>query len=57
MRKFKSDFPYWVAALMPKWLVYYCTIRAISHATTGLYSSQVVPELLAVDVVKRWESA
>ncbi len=43
-----------IAWLLPRRLVYFCAIRVNAHATTGIYSSQIVPELTAMDAVKRW---
>ena len=40
---------------LPKSLVYWAAIRLMSNATTGRYSNQVVPDLGAVDALKRWE--
>lgn len=40
---------------MPRSLVYWCAIRLMAHATTGRYSSQVVPDLTALDALKRWD--
>jgi hypothetical protein len=45
----------WVAWRMPKWLVKWCAVRLMAHATQGAYSNQVVPELGAIDALKRWE--
>jgi len=47
----------WVANHMPRWLVYWCTIRLVAHATTGRYGAQIVPELTALDALARWENA
>lgn len=44
-----------VAWRLPRSLVYLCAIRVVAHATTGQWSSQNVPELYAVDALKRWE--
>lgn len=44
-----------IAWILPKWLVYFCTIRLGAHATTGKYGSQIVPELNFIDALKRWE--
>ena len=44
----------WIAWKMPKKLVYFCTVRAGAHATTGEHSSQVVPELEFIETLKRW---
>ena len=41
---------------MPKRLVYFCSIRLIANATTGEHSDQIVPELTAMDALKRWET-
>lgn len=47
----------WIAFHLPKTLVYWCAIRLMAHATTGQYGNQIVPELTAMDALKRWESA
>lgn len=47
---------FWIAWRMPHWLVNLCAVRLIAHATTGRYSDTVVPELTAMDAVKRWET-
>jgi hypothetical protein len=44
----------WIAWAMPKCVVYWCAVRLMSHATVGEYSDQVVPELTALDALKRW---
>jgi hypothetical protein len=41
--------------MLPKWLVYWCAIRLIAHATQGPHSNTIVPELTAMDALKRWE--
>ncbi len=43
-----------VAWLLPRRLVYWCTIRLLSHATTGPYGSQIVPDLTAMEALRRW---
>lgn len=40
---------------LPRSVVMWSTVRVIAHATTGQYSSQVVPELSAMDALKRWD--
>ena len=39
---------------MPKTLTYWCAIRLMAHATQGPYSTQVVPDLTAMDALTRW---
>lgn len=44
-----------IAWRLPRRLVMWCAIRVIAHATQGPYSGQVVPELTAMDALKRWD--
>jgi hypothetical protein len=46
-----------IAWLLPRSLAYWCALRVIAHATQGKYSNQIVPELTAMDALKRWECA
>jgi len=45
------------AWLLPPKLAYWAAIRVMAHATTGSYGNQVVPELLAMDALKRWDDS
>lgn len=48
----------WIAFHLPHRVVYWAHVRVVAKATTGEYSTQIVPELMAVDAMKRWgESA
>lgn len=44
----------WFVWHLPRSIVYWSAIRVGAHATTGDYSSQVVPDLLFMDALKRW---
>jgi hypothetical protein len=44
----------WLAWKLPHELVKWCAVRLMAHATAGQYSSQVVPDLLAMDALRRW---
>lgn len=44
-----------VAWLLPRSVAYWCAIRVVAHATGGQWRNQVVPELLALEALKRWE--
>lgn len=46
-----------IAWRLPRYLVYWCAIRLMAHATTGEYGSTVVPELPAMEALKRWDTA
>ena len=45
----------WVVWHLPRTLVKWCYIRVGAHATTGEWSSTVVPELSMMDALKRWD--
>jgi hypothetical protein len=51
----KEKFQMWLAWRLPRWLVYFATVRAIAHATGGQYSNTVVPDLRAIEVLNRWK--
>lgn len=40
---------------LPRSIVMWSTIRVISNATTGPYANQVVPELTAMEALRRWD--
>jgi hypothetical protein len=42
---------------LPRRIAYWAAIRVMAAATTGEYSNQVVPELTAMDALKRWDPA
>lgn len=44
-----------IVAHTPKRLVYFAAIRLGVNATTGKYSTQVVPDLTFMDALKRWD--
>lgn len=45
----------WVANKLPRQVAMWAAIRVGCHATQGKYSNQIVPELLFMDALKRWE--
>lgn len=50
----KEKIAMFIAWRLPRFLVMWCAIRVVAHATQGEYSSQVVPELSAMDAIQRW---
>ena len=40
---------------LPHRLVMWSCVRVVAHATTGQYGNTVVPELTAMDALKRWD--
>lgn len=53
--KRKEKLKLFIVWLLPRWMVMWCSIRLIAHATTGKYSNTIVPELSAMDALKRWD--
>lgn len=53
-KKMKEKIWMKIAWAVPSTLVMWATVRLIAHATQGKYGSTVVPELSAVDALKRW---
>lgn len=45
---------FWIAWRLPKWLVYFATIRLAAHATTGEYGMTIPSELDVMEAIKRW---
>lgn len=46
-----------IARRLPKRLVKWCAIVVGAHATTGKYSTQIVPDLRFMETIERWEEA
>ena len=51
----KEKFLLWLAFRLPRKLVAWVGVRIVAYATTGKYSSQIVPELTAMEALKRWD--
>jgi len=45
-----------IAWNLPKKLIMWCAIRLMAHATQEKYGSTIVPELTAMDALKRWNT-
>jgi hypothetical protein len=48
----------WLRAIvwrLPRSVAMWSTVRVIGHATTGRYTNQVVPELTAMEALRRWD--
>lgn len=45
-----------MAWMLPRYLVMWCAMRVVAHATSGDYGSTIVPQLSAMDAIKRWET-
>ena len=52
----REKFWRWLAWKLPRRLVYWCAIRLLSAATLPPYGDQIVPGLLALVALERWES-
>ena len=52
----KDKFYMWLAHKLPRRLVYFCAVRVAAYATTRQYASTIVPDLKALDALKRWDT-
>jgi len=43
------------AYILPRRIAYFVMIRIIAEGTTGIYSNTLVPEVPAMEILKRWE--
>jgi len=50
----KSRILIWICRRLPKTLVYYCATNLVAYSTTGKYSNTIVPEITAMDALKRY---
>ena len=50
----KTNIMIWICSKLPKTLVYYCANNLVAYSTTGKYSTTIVPELTAMDALKRY---
>jgi hypothetical protein len=39
---------------LPRWLVYWCAVRLMAHATQGKWSNQCASDLTAIEALQRW---
>ncbi|KKN64714.1 hypothetical protein LCGC14_0488460 [marine sediment metagenome] len=44
----------WIADRLPRRLVMWTAIRLMVNATAGKYSGQIVPDLTAIEALRRW---
>lgn len=45
----------WIVWMLPRKIVMWSFVRVAAHATMGKWSNQIVPELTAMDALKRWD--
>jgi len=48
------SFWYWLVGKLPVKLVYFCFMHVVAYSTTGKYGDTIVPELPAMDAIKRY---
>jgi len=51
----KTKIIQWIAWHLPRKIIYWCAVRVFCDATSGKYSDQMVPELTAMDALKRFD--
>ncbi len=57
VREIKEKLQMGIAWKLPKWLVMWTSVRMVAHAIQGEYGNTVVPELSAMDALKRWDTS
>jgi hypothetical protein len=57
LRRLREHVTIKAAWLLPRSIAYWAAIRVMAHASQGQWSNQNVPDLTAVDALKRWEKA
>lgn len=55
MRKLVERICREIAWLLPREIVTWAFVRVVSYATSGKYGDTVVPGILAMDALKRWQ--
>ncbi len=53
-RKVKERFLMWLVWKLPSDVIMWSALRLVAYATTGKYGTTIVPELTAMDALKRW---
>jgi hypothetical protein len=51
----KEKIAMWFAYKLPKRIVYWAAIRMAAYASSGRYSTTIVPHLTVMDALERWE--
>lgn len=51
----KEKLQMFVAWRLPRWLVYWASVRLMVYATSGRHSATIVPELTGMDALARWK--
>lgn len=54
-RKYREKLTRKIVWLLPRSIIMWAFIRVVGHATTGKWGNQIVPELKAMDALKRWD--
>ena len=54
MHRLREKITMALAWALPRKIVYWCAIRVIAHATQGKYGLTVVPDLTAMEALRRW---
>lgn len=51
----KQSFSEWVAWKLPHNIVMWAYVRVVAHGTTGRWSNTLVPDVTAMEILKRWD--
>ena len=56
LRQIREKIEMKIVWALPRWLINWASVRMIAYATQGEYGDTIVPELTAMDALKRWET-
>lgn len=51
----RSNMMMWIAWKLPRWLVYWASVRLLAHATEGKYSKTLATKITAIEALSRGE--
>jgi len=54
--RWKERLSHWIAWHLPKWVVYYATIRLWVYSSTGPRSADPAPDITVGDALHDWEA-
>ena len=54
MRKRRENFTIWVAFHLPRYLVMWCAVRLMAHATTGQWGHEEPGKVNIIEALSRW---
>ena len=51
----KTKIVIWIVWKLPRFIIYWCGMRILAHATSKQWSSTIVPGLTVMEALDRWD--